>query len=97
MSKFLYKLSFYFAVIVLAIGFVMKFFTSSTHGFSFNKTGSLYSGTIDGNGLILLGFLLLIFSFWAYKDYQTIERNKVLMRNNEAKEIKKRKLKINRK
>lgn len=97
MSKSLYKLSFYIAIVVLTIGIVMKFFTSSTHGFSFSKTGSLYSGTIDGNGLILLGFLLFIFSFWAYKDYKTIERNKVLMRNNEANEIKKRKLKINRK
>ncbi|MCA1967347.1 MAG: hypothetical protein LDL23_11970 [Flavobacterium sp.] len=97
MSKILYKVSFFIAIVVLIIGIVMKFFNSSTNGFSFSKTGSLYSGTIDGNGLILLGFLLLIFSFWACKDYSTIERNKVLMRNNEANEIKKRKLKTNRK
>ena len=97
MSKILYKVSFYIAIVVLIIGIVMKFLDSSTNGFSFSKTGSLYSGTIDGNGLILLGFLLLIFSFWAYKDYKTIEKNKDLLRNHEANEIKKRKLKISRK
>ena len=97
MSKILYKLSFYIAILVLLIGIVMKVLNSSTYGFSFSKTGSLYSGTIDGNGLILLGFLLLIFSFWAYKDYKTIEKNKDLLRNHEANEIKKRKLKISRK
>jgi hypothetical protein len=97
MSKILYKISFYIAIVVLLVGIVMKFFNSWTHGFSFSKIGSLYSDTIDGNGIILLSFLLLIFSFWAYKDYKTIERKKDLMRNHEANEIKKRKLKIIRK
>mgnify|MGYP006155288247 CR=1 FL=1 len=95
MSKILYKLSLYIATVVLLIGIVMKFFNSSTHGFSFRKTGSLYSGTIDGNGLILLGFLLLLFSFWAYKDYKAIGRSKDLKIKLETNENKKRKLKIN--
>lgn len=97
MSKILYKLSLYIATVVLLIGIVMKFFNSSTHGFSFSKTGSLYSGTIDGNGIILLSLLLFIFSLWAYKDYKTIERSNDLMRNHEINENKKRKLKINKK
>jgi hypothetical protein len=95
MSKILYKLSFYIAIVVLLIGIVMKVLNSSTHGFSFSKIGSLYSGTIDGNGLILLGFLLLIFSLWAYNDYKTIEKRNNLIRNHEITENKKRKLKFN--
>ena len=95
MSKILYKLSFYIAILVLLIGIVMKVLNSSTYGFSFSKTGGLYSGTIDGNGIILLSLLLLIFSLWTYKDYKTIERKNNLMRNHEINENKKRKLKIN--
>ncbi|MCW1149088.1 hypothetical protein [Flavobacterium lacisediminis] len=95
MSKILYKLSFYIAILVLLIGIVMKVLNSSTYGFSFSKTGSLYSGTIDSNGIIILSLLLFIFSLWAYKDYKTIERKNNLMRNHEINENKKRKLNIN--
>ena len=95
MSKILYKISFYIAILVLLIGIVMKVLNSSTYGFSFSKTGSLYSGTIDSNGIIILSLLLFIFSLWAYKDYKTIERKNNLMRNHEINENKKRKLNIN--
>jgi hypothetical membrane protein len=95
MSKILYKLSLYVALLVLLIGILMKFLNSSTYGFSFSKIGGLYSGTIDGNGLILLSLLLLIFSLWAYKDSKAIERKNNLMRNHEINQNKKRKLKIN--
>ncbi len=94
MSKILYKLSFYIAALVLLIGIVMKFLNSSTHGFSFSKTGSLFSGNIDGDGLIFLSLMLLIFSLWAYKDYKAIEKRNNSMRNHEINEVKKRKLKL---
>jgi hypothetical protein len=87
MSKILYKLSFGAAIFILLSGAYFKISEHFVSGLIFRKNGNISTGTIDGNGTLVLGVMILLFSIWMYRDYKIMKRENERKRNREEKEI----------
>ncbi len=87
MSKILYKLSFGAAIFILLSGAYFKISKHFASGLIFRKNGNISTGTIDGNGTLVLGVMILLFSIWSYRNYKTLTRENERKRNQEEKEI----------
>lgn len=87
MSKILYKLSFGVAIFILLSGAYFKISKHFVSGLIFKKNGSVNTGTLDGNGTLVLGVMILLFSIWMYRDYKTLKKENERKRNYEEKEI----------
>lgn len=80
MNKKLYLLSLAAGIFILLSGIFFKLNNHFASGLLFRKDGTVTSGTIDGNGALVLGIMILSFSVWMYKEYKTKkrEREKIL-------------------
>lgn len=87
MNKILYKLSFGAAIFILLSGAYFKISKHFVSGLIFRKNGTISAGTIDGNGTLVLGVMILLFSIWSYRNYKTLKREEERKRNREGKEI----------
>lgn len=75
-NKILFKLSLYIGIFILLIGFLFKINSSSSFGTLFAKSRGIVSNRINGTGYIALSFLILIFSFFMYKNYKSEEKER---------------------
>lgn len=87
MNKILYKLSFVAAIFILISGAYFKISNHFSSGLVFRKNGNISIGTIDGNGTLVLGVMILLFSIWSYRNYKTLKRKNERKKNREEKEI----------
>lgn len=87
MNKILYKLSFGAAIFILLSGAYFKISKHFVSGLVFRKNGNVSTETIDGNGTLVLGVMILLFSIWMYRDYKILKRENERKNNREEKEI----------
>lgn len=87
MNKIIYKLSFCAAIFILMSGAYFKISKHFASGLIFRKNGSVSSGTIDGNGTLVLGIMILLFSIWMYRDYKKVSRENKRKKSQEENEI----------
>jgi hypothetical protein len=71
MNKILHLLSLGAGLFILLSGIFFKLSNNFATGLIFRKNGNITSGTIDGNGALVLGVMILSFSLWMYKEYKT--------------------------
>lgn len=90
-NKILFKLSFYIGLFILLIGIFFKINSSSSFGTLFTKSSRIVSNRINGTGYIALSFLILIFSFFMYKNYKSEEKEREIRIEKERQEEKKQK------
>ncbi|MBC7525473.1 MAG: hypothetical protein H7239_13675 [Flavobacterium sp.] len=87
-NKILYKLSLLVGLFILTSGIVLKLTENSSSGYLFRKNGDIKFQTIDGNGALILGIMILAFTLWMYKSYKKeeieIEKRKSIERNEIA-------------
>ena len=87
-NKILYKLSLLVGLFILISGIFLKITQSSSSGYLFRKRGNVEFQTIDGNGALTLGIMILAFTLWMYKSYKKeekdIEKRKSIERNEIA-------------
>ena len=87
-NKILYKLSLLVGLFIFISGIIFKLSQNSSCGFLFRKQGNIEFGTIDGNGALTLGIMILAFALWTYRSYKTeeieIERRKGIEKNEIA-------------
>jgi hypothetical protein len=87
-NKILYKLSLLVGIFILTSGIVLKLTENSSSGYLFRKNGDIKFQTIDGNGAVILGIIILAFTLWMYKSYKKeeieIEKRKSIERNEIA-------------
>jgi len=92
-TKKLYKLSLLTGLFIFISGVFFKLTQNSSSGYFFKKNGNIESGTINGNGALTLGIMILAFTLWMYRNYKTekvdIEKRKRIEINEM--ELKKRK------
>lgn len=92
-NKILYKLSSLVGIFIILSGIFFKVNENSSNGYLFRKNGNIEFQTINGNGALTLGIMILAFAFWTYKSYKKEELNiekKKSIEKNEI-ELKKRK------
>lgn len=94
-TKILKLLLFYGGIIILGIGCYLKFKNlTSTGGAYKNRHGIVIQpGTIDGNGTIILGLLILICSLITYYIYNSEKKKREKVIVEEDKDIKIKKAK----
>ena len=70
-SKLIYTLSLYCGILICLIGIYLKVTNQISQGhYQYRRTGiDFKTETIDGSGTIILGFLMLMFSFYYYRTY----------------------------
>ena len=87
-NKILYKLSLFVGLFILISGIFLKVTQNSSSGYLFRKKGGIEFQTIDGNGALTLGIMILAFTFSIYKSYKKeeaeIEKRKSIERNEIA-------------
>lgn len=85
-TRIIYRLAFWVAIVILSIGGYLKYTHQLSRGLQHNRlNNSSRMETIDGNGTLALGFLLLLFALWMYISYQKEkkEREKKKAQENE--------------
>ena len=92
-NKILYKLSLLVGLFIFLSGIYFKVNENSSSGYLFRKNGNIEFQTINGNGALTLGIMILAFTLWTFKSYKKEELNiekKKRIEKNEI-ELKKRK------
>jgi cbb3-type cytochrome oxidase subunit 3 len=69
-DKILFWVSFIGSLIILLVGIKLKISETVSTSFIFSKNGGVGQGQINGTSTIVLGILILLFSFWNYKTYK---------------------------
>ena len=85
-TNILYRLTFFAGCVILLIGIYLKYNDAVSQGRYVTKYGTrMHTETIDGNGTIVLGVLVLLFSWWINGMYQSrkAEREKQIAQEND--------------
>lgn len=88
LNELLYKISFIVGLIIILIGFYLKFFNITSASPSMDRfTGKVGVGYINGSGTIFIGLGVLLFSYWSYISYHK-EEEKLKKKREEEKHTK---------
>ena len=84
-TRLLFKLSLFCGILITSIGIYLKITNQISEGhYQYRRSGIEFkTETINGNGTIILGFLILLFSFYEYQTYKRQKKENDNIRKKE--------------
>ena len=84
-TRIISKLALFCGILICSIGIYLKVSNQISQGwYQFRRTSiDFKKETIDGNGIIILGFLMLLFSLYQYRTYKLQKENNDNIRKKE--------------
>ena len=69
-SKFLFWLTLIIGLVIVLIGVYLKKTEQSSEGFTAGRLGNVHQGFLTGFSCFFLGIVILIISFFSYRQYK---------------------------
>ncbi|HSD14503.1 MAG TPA: hypothetical protein VLB74_07635 [Flavobacterium sp.] len=84
-QKVLFLVSLIGGIIIALVGIHLKFTETIAGSYTFSKYGGVGYGTIDGNGALLVGISILLFSGWTYYEFKKERVDRIKRMEDEGK------------
>jgi hypothetical protein len=84
-TNIIFRLSLFCGILICSIGIYLKVTNQISQGYyQYRRSGIDYkTETINGNGIIILGFLILLFSFYQFRMYKIQKEDNENIRKKE--------------
>ena len=88
-TRLIFKLTCFCGIIILFVGIYLKISNQlSSSYYQYRRIGiDFKTETIDGNGTIILGLILLVFSYFGYRKYKSQKELNQILRKKENETI----------